>query len=445
MSTEYTPDADAAIESSFFDTIADFEAPATDAPLETTDDALTANATEEAGDAGRTDEQATGEGDDKAAEVQAEATGSPDEKTAVEAKPDDAEAGAETHEEKAARLSFWDHFRSSKPIGDTLDKMRDVSLSRYGEMEDEVLARKLSDVNGFAADLYAKQPEAYGELVVRSYEADPAFWHEKITGREGTDAAGIRAALDFHARYKDQIPAAKDFALTEEMEDDLHTMLPDHAKAIIERLKAQRQEQHETVEDNTAQPKSEAAPAEADTAALQEARQAKTAETLDAGYNVVVDYLERFVSDPKELNLSVTADERQRSPDLADAKDFKRHVFYNAYGELPEFERGLYEFAKERPAFVEAINDWKHFAEKHEAENAKEAARRLIPFVDQYKAERLNHAVLKAADRRIEQAARSLNPRPRTENFTPGAAAADSQTATPQDPESAFLEAALNI
>jgi len=400
---------------------------------------LPANATEEAGDAVQS-EQAKGE---EQLEVAATESGQPQEVKAEPVKAEEAKIeekpAEESQEAKAARPSFWDHFISSQPIGEILDHMQTQSPSRYGEMETEVLGRRLADPAKFALSHYERDPEGYGRQSLAYYEVAKDFYRQQVI----KDNPDIQAALTFHEKYKDSVKEEDDFELTSDIEEDIRALHdPAVAERMIKRLKATSEKKPE--EPKTETPKSE----EVKKPAAQppdEAIQTEIKATLDAGYNELFFYLGSKADDPKQLGLKVTPEERERAPEVADLKDFKRHVLFDAYGDLPDFERGLFEWAKERDIngvkFIDAFDDWKKFAVAREKPNAIAAAKKMIPFADQYMGERLKNPIFARIDKQIQAAIQAVNPTQKTENFTPGTLKTVSQ---PASPETAFFDEAAN-
>jgi hypothetical protein len=416
-----------AVESDFYDFVNEAAEPEEVSPKQS------ANASEEAGEA-EAEEQTEGEAV-KAAEEEAKPQ---------EASDSQPEAAKEEAQEEAvsARRSFWDHYLSTEPIGDILDHLQKQSGSRYDEMTQEVAQRLTAEPDRFAKEHFKRDPDGYGRQALAYYDADKNFWREQVL-RDNPD---IREKVE-----------GESFALTSELEEDLRYYFPDQADKLIEKLKAGESEEGAGRENGTASAvakdrpvaaQKETQPKEAEKPQAEALPQEQVLKVLDAGYREVETYLETKANDPKELGLAVTKEERAHAPEVADLKDFKRLVLFDAYGDLPSFERGLYDYAKERELkgvkFMDAFREWKHFAEKGEEENTKGAARKMIPFADHYLAERLKHPLFSRLDRQIAAAIQAANPKQQLETVTPGREVRDSQ-ARSLDPETAFFEEAANF
>jgi len=426
-------------------------------PEQTPDPQPTPDASEEAG-AEKVVEAAAATGDKgkgEAADKQAEAAGEADpdltaeENELVRSRPE-AEQGETARKLKAAR--FEDHYLNpDKPAEDVRSYLEGKSPSRYGELEQAIVARRLADPETFAADYFRKSPEGYGKLALAVFNGNPAYFAKALTGRE-VEAQTLKTALDFYERNRDRVPPDDAPDLSPEELAEVEQWTPEIAgkvKAILE-SKADVARQRAEVEAAKAKPEPEK-PAEERQAELlkqQQAIKADQAKAWDAGYS----HFESYIGKKAETaaGVLVTPKERELAPQVALLKDLKREILMQGMGEdLPDFERGLYQWAegrdeRTREAYLQSVAAMGRFSEAREPDNVLSAARKLIPHADKYFDERLNHPVFAQLDALIALAVQAANPKSTAEEIVPGSGGNVSQQ-KPSDPNAAFYDDAINF
>lgn len=366
---------------------------------------------------------------------------------------------------KAAR--FEDHYLSpDKPKEEVRQYLETRSPSNYAELEQAVIAHRLADPAAFANSYYQQDPEGYGRLALEIYNGAPEYFVEKIAGKKVAPEL-VRTAVEFYEQNKDRLanqPAGEE--LPAELIEQARLFLGDEATdKIIAATKAgapaddskvkeletklAKYEESQSKEQQEAEAARKAAEAKAKADA--EAVIAQERETVwNTASGQIETYLETWADDPKDgLGLAVTPQERESAPLVADLKDLKRSVLFDGLGDLPDFRAGLVAWGKDRPDFNEKLKRATHFADQREMENAKEAARALLPFVEKYKQERLKAPIFARIDELMKIAAAKSNPKTATETFVPGAAGASSQREPSSDPnkriDDMLLQDALSL
>lgn len=360
----------------------------------------------------------------------------------------------EALEKEFKTAKFETYFRSSaKPPGEIVDYMAGLSDARFGEIQDEIVNRRLKDPTEFATWLFTNNPEKYGELMGDAYKANPQWFAEQVTGQKGVDPATVPEMVKFYSQNKDLVSTVAELPaeVIRELEsrnpnpdpDDEATAKPfleqDYpaTAAYLKSLKAKAgtgpaplpaDVQAQLDELATIKAK-EAKPADKpiDEVVQERMTAAQTAEAkrlgnFESAWMVGMDYIQAYADDPKNgLGLKVTEAEREAAPEVADLKTTKRGVFIDGMeGVLPPFSQGFGEWGKENAAVKKLIDDIFYYSDRDELENGKAKMRELQPFLDQYKQIRLKHPYFARIDKQM--GVTSKTPRPPVEVHIPGSA-----------------------
>lgn len=351
--------------------------------------------------------------------------------------------------DRLKKASFISQYKDPEvPAEGTVEALRKISPSSFARLESTIIDKRLAEPVPFLDELFERSPETYGKLMLEGFRADPGYFIKQITGKDGLTAEAIKTAVEFYDTNKDRVveePAGK--GLSDDELADAKLYLGDEVAARIDAAlkrasapaakpaaaeppkKATEEKPAEKPEAKTeAKPKEEAKPEP------QEAPKAAQDEIWDAASGQIESYLDTWADDPKDgLGLKVTPQERELAPEVADLKDFKRTVLFDGLGDLPDFRRGLTEWGKERPEFMAKLKQAIHFVKVGEKDNAMEAGRGLLPFVEKYKQERMNAPIFARIDAQIAAAAARTNPKTESDTIIPGAVGASSPKA-PSDP-----------
>lgn len=406
-------------------------------------------------------EEAATEPDDAATTVTEPQTKADSDTAAPPARPDDdpdltpaeneivrsrpkAEWGQTRRAFKAARLEA--QFLNPAYAPDQfIERLQQKSPSRFADLESALLTRRLSDPDGFARDLFQRSPEEYGKLALSVFHADPDYFIRELTGREAVSATAVRQALDLHDRYSagEMNGAAGAELFTPEELEELEQFFPDQA------TKLRQAQSTQPAQSATASTDPRLAELEAKLKGFEEqqttqrqeqARQeqarlaAESSQIWDAGE----DHLESFLREKaeQEFGLTVTAQEREGAPLVALLKQLKSDILFEGLGtDIPDFKRGLGDWGKSKPNFMESLQSMLHYAQRRERDNALSAADALKPHADAYLNERLRLPIFKQLDDIIGVLTAGAEKPPHAdETFVPGQAAAHSQQAPSSDP-----------
>lgn len=367
------------------------------------------------------------------------------------------------------KASFFNQYSDPTVAGEgTRTALEKISPSGYAKLEGAVITRKLADPAAFADEVFKSNPELYGKLALEVYNSDPAYFTKQITGKADVSPETVKTALDFYERNKDRAvdgPAGEELApelvaemrllLGDEVADKIiaATKRSQPAAAAVDpekealRAKVEEFEKAKSAEQTKEQREAEAAKQQA-AAEAQKAIRLEQDQTWEVASGQIETYLETFADDAKDgLGLKVTPQERELAPEVADLKDFKRSVLFDGIGDLPDFRKGLVEWGKTLPpakaeVFQKKLNLAYHFADQREKDNAIAAAQALIPFVEQYKQERLKAPIFARIDNLIRIAAAGANPKTENETIIPGAPKASSQPSS--DPQARIVDLLLD-
>lgn len=317
--------------------------------------------------------------------------------------------------------TFWTHFLdSTKPAEEVRAHLEKRSAARYGELEQAVINKRLSDPLAFASSYYQRDPEGYGKLALTVYQAAPDYFAKAIVGEEAKPE-DVQTAYSFWKTNKDLTPSNP---FTKEQIEDFIEVYPEY-KEQFERLAKgeppKAAEQAKTPEQPKQEAKEESAketPAQPDPLAEQKREVFHAAEEAVDNY-VVSKTAEKY-------GYAATPEERELHPEIADLKDDAADVlFQGRKNVLPAFYPGFLEWSKQLPEadkakFTQAVERILYFSDKREKENALEATQALLPFADRYLEERKRHPFFTRADARIQAAIQAANPTEEAETIIPG-------------------------
>jgi hypothetical protein len=368
-----------------------------------------------------------------------------------EVKDDDPELTAEDNElvrtrpaaeqpalrDRLKKATFISQYKDPEvPATGTVEVLRKISPSSYERLEATIIDQRLAEPTAFLNEVFQRNPEAYGKLLADGYQADSGYFAKQMTGRDGYTAEQVKTAVDFYESNKGGVvnrPAGAAFS-PDEIEE-IRLYVGEEAAA-----KAEAQQKAPAVDTQPAQTKEPAKPEDAaqakpptkqPTSEEQKAIQVQRDEVWDKASGQIESYLETWADDPRNgLGLKVDTKERELAPEVADLKDEKRHVLFEGRGDLPDFRTGFAQWGKGRPDFEKALKTAIHFANLGEEENAIEAARAMLPFVEQYKQERMLAPIFKRIDARIAAATTRTNPKTENDAIIPGAVGARSPQPT---------------
>lgn len=329
---------------------------------------------------------------------------------------------------KAAK--FEDHFtHPNKDKAEVAEYLEKRFPSDYQQFVPTVAVRAIQkDVTGFLKSTFEKDEEAYGQMMLAGFKADPAYFLKQATGRDVTPEQ-LTAALD---RELNGIPGAGE--LTDEMVEDIREFVPEAAE-VLDAARKRASEQPAAKPSEPVEEKEAIAP-EKVIEQYKADRQAWS-QTWDAGIAPVQTFVEKKLND--RLGQPPTDQERTLAPLVATLKDIKRSLFLKGQGDaLPEFETGLGKWGEHRKLgkngekdFDAALARINGYVEKKETEGAALAAGELIPFADLYFDERLTHPIFQQLDQLIEIAKQQANPPVHKENIIPGSAPQQPSSSTP--------------
>lgn len=346
----------------------------------------------------------------------------------------EAEGGAaEKHGSKNAR--FEHHFSNAqKPIAEIDAYLETKDPARYALLQRHMLDKRTEDPVAFGAELYERDPERFGRVATAFYSGHPEYYARALVGDADATPEQIQQAWaafksnpggTTHAGGDEETGDAEVPSLSDEEMEELRYWDAEVATKVEQLMKAKPAP--EAVKPAEEPKKTEEPKPDPEAVAAEERAQE---EALTAGYTEVINFLNSKADDPVELGLAVTDAEREKAPALAEAKDYKRELlFHGKRGALPDFETGLYEWAKGSDAFNEAIKAWGDAARAKDKAASVAAARRIQPFAEKYLDVRLKHDLFARADKLIRAAAADAKRRPAPPEppTTPGTTSRDSQ------------------
>ena len=355
--------------------------------------------------------------------------------------------------DRLKKASFISQYKDPEvPAAGTVEALRKISPSSYERLESAIIEQRLAEPTKFLDDVFTRSPETYGRLLADGYEADPSYFVKRITGRDGLTPEQVQTAVEFYEANKDRVleqPAIKE--LTPEQIAEVRLMHGDEMADQIELMQARAKEAlaantkpgtpavdrtKPTAKPDAVKPAADAKPdAKPPVKQLTPEEQRALTVQRDQIWNEasgqIESYLETWADDPKNgLGLKVTPQERQLAPEVADLKDYKRQVLFEGLGDLPEFREGFAQWSKDKPECVKAVDLAIHFSNLGEKENAIEAARALLPFVEKYKQERMRAPIFARIDAQITAAAARTNPKTENDAIIPGAVVKSSPSTT---------------
>jgi hypothetical protein len=373
----------------------------------------------------------------------------PEQNAIINSRPE-AERGELRETFKAA--SFEGHYLNPKQdIAEVAGYLKGRSPSRYAELVRHSISEGLAEPQSFLTDLYNADSETYGRFALSVVDAAPDFFASYLAGRE-TTVEELRAGSV--AGYDGEIAE-----LDERAEADLRAFFPAEADGWIARIKgggAKAPEQPATAtqpprrEEATAKPDAEQP--KADEQPKQEAEQppapdaqAVLVENFTKGVEHVETFLHSLLDGAEGMALAVTPEERQKAPEVALFKDFKREALMQgrAASGLPDFETGFAQWAKDNPTFVQAVTRMTEFAKRGELDNVIRAAEPLKPLAEKYMKERAGHKYILWLDRKIASAAAQASRAPKAEKAVTGRKGG-SPTPKAQNSVEAFFDEALD-
>lgn len=354
------------------------------------------------------------------------------EKAVVQSLPKAEQPEAVARYRKAAFMDFYLD-PAGKPIEEVRAHLESRSPSRYAELERSIESRLLSNPVEYAAGLFTRDKDLYGNLAAAVFAGDKEFFTKAITGREDVAPEAVQTALDFYDRHKDKIA---DEDLSNLSDEDMEA-LSEYTPEIADKVKAALQKAAGNGKPDAAlqakldklesYEKAEREKAEKGQSEAQLQAEAQKDLLYDEAYDAVEGFVTSKLNDPTDgLGLEVTDKEREVAPDVANLKDIKRHILLKGYDDLPDFENGLGQWGEKQPDFMaigKALGAFAFAGEKH---NVMEKARALNPYADRYLSERVNHPIISWIDKQIAAATQRAGSAPPVETFVPGSSAAPS-------------------
>lgn len=336
---------------------------------------------------------------------------------------------------------FESHLRDpNKPASEIVDYMDTISPSRSALIRQEIVKRAITDPKSFLANL---SDDDFGKMGAHFLQSDPLWFASQLTGREGVKLEDLKTALEGSDRYSAlagiKLPTINEgedtWDLVEQDYPDIVRFINEVKMALGEGLPASVANELKRLRALEATTKSggDGTAAKASDAKAGDDKAKPDAEAFhaDAGKiftDVRADwekYITTYAESPEGLGMGVSKEERDKAPDVADLKDAYVDVYLYGRGtEIPTYEDGLTKWAAGKPAFIDQVKRMQYFCNKGERENALIEARKLRPFFDEYRKERLKQPWFERQTKRIDRASVEAGSAPRVEKLIPGGAGA---------------------
>ena len=330
-------------------------------------------------------------------------------------KPERAQA-REWHKKSRMQTTFLDPKVSADQW---VNNLRAKSEMRFGEVERSIFKTSAADPVKLLTGIYDAtadgegNSEAYGKLLESMFDTNREFFSEILAGKS-LKIISSDAADQTDSTLID--PAKLDSMTSEtlaEIEDsfsfqNFKDSEPELAEKVLQSLKANELLKQElagkTPKDET--PEEKAAREQREETERQSAEQKRTAEATEARArvetfeNAYTENVTDFYTDKlnRDYGLQVTDKEREEFPLMAFLKESKLAAIRYGIGNMSDFDDGLKEFGKDRPAFTEALENAITYAKAKESANTSSALRGTREITDEYLKERLNAPEIKLID-----------------------------------------------
>lgn len=323
---------------------------------------------------------------------------------------------AEAVEKAKKSRYFKDHFRGTRPISEINQHLQELSPSRHAELTSAIIADNLAKPDEFCRSLYEKDPQSYSKLATEVVRGSPATIIQIATGRAATPEE-VTTALDFHERYKDNIPEAGELTeFDDEKKKEWEQYFPDDVPLITAQLAAAKKDREELAalkSKEQPQPDEKATEAaKASEAAAQAAIVREVNGLWDVARDTIGNYVESLATNPQngagvyvspEERKAANADPNSITGRVALLKDLKANILFdglNSDGKelLPKFEQGFTEWGKEREPFKDALAHMMKYTEAREKDNVLAGTTKLFPSAKTFYEERLKHPIFSMID-----------------------------------------------